>query len=181
MIIAPNGGGGSRSAGSSDEPTTSARDNKFGISGNGANFGPFFMPERISVTKERNLVRHANFCGLEDVFEVHGHNREIHISGKLRESELPAFARILDHNQPADLETPGWEGEVRVVKGEHEGPIGWEPQTGQYLYEYSLDLVSTGVDEAQHLRFYNAGILQDGLGNPLQDVTDEEADLLRGR
>ena len=164
MIIAPTlsagGGGGTTAAGGNS--SASPRDNRFGVSGNGANFGPFFMPDRISVTKERNLVRHANFCGNEDVFEVHGHNREIHVSGKLRENELPAFERLLDHNQPADLASPSWEGEVRVVKGEYEGPIGWEPQTGQYLYQYSLDLVSTGEDESGHLRYYNHGILDEG-------------------
>ncbi len=154
MDIAPNrtGGGG-------------VSDNKFSVRGNGANFGPFFMPERVSVTKERNLVRHANFCGLEDIFEVHGHNREIHVSGKLRETELTAFERLLDHNQPTDLIVPSWSGEVRVIKGEHEGPVGWEPQTRQFLYDYSIDFVSTGQDEANHLRNYNAGVLDSGSGD----------------
>lgn len=175
MIIQPIRGGGG-----GDSRTTTSHYNRFGVSGNGVNFGPFFMPERISVSKERNLVRHANFCGNEDVFEVHGHNREIHVSGKLRENEIPAFDRLLDHNQPADLETPGWEGEVRIVKGEHEGPIGWEPQTEQYLYQYSVDFVSTGKDEAQHLRFYNHGILDDGSPRTMSDLTRRERDLFRG-
>lgn len=144
---------------------SSSKDNRFSVSGNGTNFGPFFMPDRISVSKERNLVRHANFCGLEDVFEIHGHNREIHVSGKIRENELAAFERLLDHNQPADLITPSWSGEVRVVKGDHEGPIGFDPQTQQFLWEYSLDLVSTGEDEARHLRYYNHGILDKGRRN----------------
>ena len=139
--------------------------NQFSVDGNGANFSPFYMPDRISVVKKRNLVRHANFCGLEDVFEVHGENREIHIAGKLRENEYPAFERLLDHRQPADLLTPSWEGEIRVLKGDHEGPIGYDPQTKQFLYKYSLDLVSTGEDEAGHLKNYNSGILE----NPTED------------
>lgn len=145
---------------------------EFTLTGNGVNFGPFFMPDRISVSKKRNLVRHANFCGLEDVFEIHGHNREIHLSGKLRESELAAFERVLDHNRPADLIIPGWEGQVRVLEGEQEGPIGWEPQTEQYLWSYSLDLVSTGEDEAGHLRYYNEGILSDGQQDSESSRTD---------
>lgn len=158
-------------------------DGGFSVVGNGANFGPFYMPDRISVTKERNLVRHANFCGLEDVFEVHGHNREIHISGKLRESELAAFARLLDHNDTADLETPGWEGQVRVHKGEHEGPVWFDPRTKEFMYEYTLDLVSTGENEAQHLKYYNAGIVDDGREVPtsMSDLTREQQDLFRGR
>ncbi|ELY49902.1 hypothetical protein [Natronorubrum bangense] len=134
----------------------------FSISGNGIYFGPHFVPERIQIGKERNLVRHANFCGLEDVFEIHGKNREIHVSGKLRQNELQAFENVLDHNQTADLITPGFSGEIRVVKGEYEGPIGWDPMTEQYLWSYNLDLVSTGLDEAGHLRFYNKGVVDDG-------------------
>lgn len=140
-------------------------DNRFSVSGSGFEFAPFFMPERISVSKERNLVRHANFCGLEDVFEVHGHNREIHISGKMRESYLPSFARVLDHNNEADLDAPGWSGKVRVVKGEHEGPVAYDPHTKEFQYQYSLDLVSTGENEAQHIRNYNAGIVSGGGGS----------------
>ncbi len=136
--------------------------NSFSVTGNGADFGPFFMPDRISVSKKRNLVRHANFCGLEDVFEIHGHNREIHISGMMRERELSAFERLLDHNQPADLLIPGWSGEVRVVEGEQEGPVAWEPQNGEYLWKYSVDFVSTGQNEAGHLRYYNDGIVNEG-------------------
>ncbi len=156
---------------------------KFSLSGNGVYFGPFFMPDRVSVSKERNLVRHANFCGLEDVFEIHGKNREIHIAGKLRQSELPAFERVLDHNQPADLITPSdsFNGEVRVVKGDYEGPVAWEPQTGQWLWEYSLDLVSTGMNEAGHLRYFRDGIVSEGGPRPAPEPTQEQMDLFRGR
>lgn len=160
-INAPFRGGGG-GGGSREDRSSPSLKNNFGISGNGANFGPFFMPDRIAVSKERNLVRHANFCGLEDVFEIHGHNREVHVSGKLRESELPAFERVLDHRQPADLITPSWSGEIRVIKGDHEGPIGYDPQVGEFIWEYSLDLVSTGEDEDGHLKNYNYGILDDG-------------------
>ncbi len=138
---------------------------QFGIYGNGVDFAPFFLPDRFQVTKERNLVQHANFCGLEDVFEVHGHNREIHIAGKLRHSELEKFDRVIDHNQTAKLDTPAWSGEIRVRKGEYEGPVSWEPQTQQYLWEFSLDLISTGLSEPGHIRFYNdqRGVVSDGL------------------
>ena len=143
----------------------------FSLVGKDMYFGPAYVPERIQLNKERNLVRHANFCGLEDVFEIHGHNREIHVSGWLRQDELSAFERVLDHNQVADLITPGWSGRVRVVKGEHEGPEAWDPRANQWLWKYSLDLVSTGEDEARHIAWYQDGIIDDGTGS-LEGTTD---------
>lgn len=134
----------------------------FRVRGNGANFTPTYVPNRIQVGKERNLVRHANFCGLEDVFEIHGRNREVHISGNLLHSELGSFERLLDHNQEATLITPGWSGSVRVMQGDYEGPIGWDSRNNDFLWQYTLDLVSTGEDEAEHMRFAGSGIVNDG-------------------
>lgn len=139
-----------------------SRDNTFLVAGNGVSFGPYYMPDRISVSKERNLVRHANFCGLEDVFEVHGHNREIHISGRLTETELSRFNALLDHNRPTNLYSRSWSGEVRVMKGEYEGPMGIDPDVSELVWTYSLDLLSTGESEAGHLKYYNDGVVDEG-------------------
>ncbi|MFC6717884.1 hypothetical protein ACFQGT_09615 [Natrialbaceae archaeon GCM10025810] len=136
----------------------------FRIRGNGVYFAPTYVPDRIQIAKERNLVRHANFCGLEDVFEVHAKNREVHVTGTILHSELGSFERVLDHNDVADLSTPGWSGKIRVVQGDYEGPVGWDPRSGDYLWGYTLDLVSTGEDEAEHLRFAGNGIVHDGRG-----------------
>jgi hypothetical protein len=137
----------------------------FSIEGNGIYFKPTYLPDRIQVNKERKLVRHANFCGLEDVFEIHGKNREIHISGYLLENELESFKDVLDHNQETEIIIPSWEGRIRIHKGEHDGPVSWDPQESQYQWKYSVDVVSTGEDEARHISQYNDGIVSGDLSD----------------
>lgn len=110
-------------------------------------FAPFYAPERIAVTKERELNREGNFCGGEDVTDLGAKNRDIHLSGMLLESELETYEALLDNDKPLDLTTPGWSGEVMVAGGEYEGPVGRDPRNGLYFFKYSLDLVSTGRDE----------------------------------
>lgn len=156
----------------------------FSIEGNGLNFKPTYLPNRIQLNKERNLVRHANFCGLEDVFEIHGKNRELHISGILLENEKSAFRDVLDHNQRTEIITPGWSGYIRIVKGEHEGPIAWDPQEQQYQWEYSIDVLSTGESEGRHISRYNDGIISDGSSSgipSMASLTREQRDLFSGR
>ncbi|OYR54914.1 hypothetical protein DJ70_12860 [Halorubrum halodurans] len=46
-----------------------------------------------------------------------------------------------------DLVSPGWSGEVRVMDGEFEGPNGIDPVSRQNLFQFTLNLVSTGRDE----------------------------------
>jgi hypothetical protein len=140
MTIAPNpspGGGGGGGV-----PTSPA----FLLIG-ALSFGPFYAPNRLSVSKERELNRQETFCGGEDVTDMGSKNREIHVAGALLEYELAAFEALLDSADALDLTTQGWSGEVRVDGGEYEGPVGRDGRTQEYLFKYSLDLVSTGRDE----------------------------------
>lgn len=130
-------------------------------------FNPTYIPQRIQVSKERELVRHANFCGLEDVFEIHGKNREIHLAGIMLESELSDWADVVNWNNEANVITPGLKDNgmiVRVVEGEREGPVSFDPHENEYQWEYSLDLVSTGESEQRHIARYNEGIISSGGG-----------------
>jgi hypothetical protein len=111
-------------------------------------FGPFYAPKRISVTKDRDLNRQENFCGGEDVTDLGSKNRELHFAGKLLGNELLAFEALLDNDEPLDLTTPGWGGQIMVSGGEYEGPEGVDPRTGANFFTYSLDVVSTGRDES---------------------------------
>lgn len=113
-------------------------------------FAPFYVPRRFSWSKERNLDREDNFCGNEDVSDLGGKNREVHISGVIREAEIAAFGNLLDIDEPVDLISPGWSGEVRVLDGEYEGPQGSDPVTTQKTYQYTLNVVSTGRDEERY-------------------------------
>ncbi|MFC7165859.1 hypothetical protein [Halospeciosus flavus] len=135
------GGGGGR-------PAISGQDTFF-VYGSGVTFAPTYVPTRISVSKERNLNREDNFCGTEDVSDLGSKNREVHISGLIRESELDSLGNLLDANFPMRVIAPGWSGEIRVMDGEFEGPRAFDPQNREPLYKYSLNVLSTGSDEAQ--------------------------------
>lgn len=120
-------------------------------------FGPFYPPDRIKVSKERNLNRNQSMCSGEDVTDNGSKNREIHVSGVIRKSEVSAFNSLLDEEEPLDLITAGFSGEIHVRQGDFEGPVRWDPEHNEWLYEYSVDLLSTGREEDD-----NNGIIDDG-------------------
>lgn len=124
-------------------------------------FGPRFFPERIQVTKERELDRTSNFCKGEDVADKGAKNREIHVNGKLIGQERRALDRVADSNEPFTMSSTTWSGEVRVSTVEYEGPQGYHPPSESLIWEYTIDLVSTGRDEADSSTSGN-GIISDG-------------------
>lgn len=136
----------------------------FHLFGDGITFAPNYVPTRFSVGKERNLNREENFCGMEDVTDLGSKNRDLHISGVLKANEIEAFGDLLDYDDPVDMTSPGWSGEVRVASGEYEGPRATDPVDGQHLYKFSLDVVSTGRDEGTGHE-EDHGIVSDGNDN----------------
>jgi hypothetical protein len=185
--IDENGGGGSgrpnRKPGLpfliEGEDTITAQDttrNSEQFTGETLEFRPNYIPDRMKLSKERNLVRHANFCGLEDVFEVHGKNREVHISGRILKSELSSFADVLNWNNKATIITPGLPDglRVRIKKGDREGPVAWDARNKEYLWKYSLDVVSTGDSEKRHIANFSDGIASEG-----ETVDEEDAGSFR--
>ena len=163
-IIPPSGFDAFAPGGDSSSPAGSGTQDMFAIYGN-ADFAPYYVPRRFSFSKERNLDRTENFCGNEDVSDLGAKNREMHVSGLIRETELPAFNNLLDTSDPVEMVSPGWSGEVRVMDGEFEGPRSTDPATKQYLYQYSINLVSTGRDEMGS----NHGEESDPLSGPDSD------------
>ncbi|NUC72539.1 hypothetical protein HTZ84_09495 [Haloterrigena sp. SYSU A558-1] len=119
----------------------------FYITSSGLTFAPTYVPTRISISKSRNLNREDNFCGTEDVSDLGSKNREVHVSGVLRESEIPSFGNLLNANYPLTIISPGWSGEIRVMDGECEGPRAFDPRNREPLYKYSLNVLSTGKNE----------------------------------
>lgn len=130
----------------------------FEIYGNGVYFAPFFYPRDVVVGKEQKLSRDGSPCGGEDVENIGSKNREIHIVGIIRESERGALNTILDQQDEVNLITMSWSGEVRIESGEFRGPVGYDPHTNEWHWEYTLDLVSTGANETDAIP--DAGILQ---------------------
>lgn len=138
--------GETSSSGRTSEVVTKKPFIMIGDSGN--IFAPRFFPERIQVTKERELDRSSNFCEGEDVVDKGAKNRDLHINGRLIGPEKKALDRVADDGEPFTVSSTTWSGEVMVKMVEYEGPNGYHPPTNSLFWEYTMDLVSTGRDEA---------------------------------
>ena len=110
-------------------------------------FIPDYYPNRVKVTKQRDLVREKGICRAEYVKDVGTKNREIHATGYVTTQNLQDFHDMCDFGQRADLITMQWQGEVLLDQSDIEGPVGVDVQSGHFMYEYTLDFVSTGRDE----------------------------------
>lgn len=113
-------------------------------------FAPFFFPDRVQITKQREKQRQKGFCGGENVSDKGAKNREVHVTGKASGAyERQALDNIADHGGVLDMSSSAWSGEVQVKEVEYEGPTGWHPPTGSLYWDYRIDLVSTGRDEPE--------------------------------
>lgn len=155
----------------------------FEFSATDTTFRPVYYPERVAVGKKRDLVREKGICKNEYVNDVGAKNREIHAVGyvmpyqdpELRneypdngsfdpnanyyQNNLQSFHDMCDFGQRGDLITMQWSGEVLLADSDLEGPIGIDADTGHYMYEYTLDFVSTGRDE---MGVSTTGVLNEG-------------------
>lgn len=138
----------------------------FEIYGGGVYFAPFFYPNRVIVSKAQKLARDGSPCGGEDVNNIGSENREIHIVGIIRQQEKQALDSILDQDEPVNLISMSWSGEVLIEEGEYEGPVGVDPHTNEYHWQYTLDLVSTGANETTNRA-------EDGIVRPVFGALDE--------
>lgn len=117
--------------------------------GGGISFAPELFPQRIQVTKERDLNREKDYCKNEDVTDNGSKNRDIHIAGLLTRRMLPNLNTVADSGEEHTLVTATWSGEVLVDTVEVEGPTGWWPEKDTMFWKYRIDVVSTGRDEDQ--------------------------------
>lgn len=145
-LLDSGGAGGGGSASDREGSPRQLDAQPFVLSGNVV-FAPEYFPERIQVTKKRNISREENFCKGEDVVDQGPKNREIHIHGRLIGIELDAFDAVVDDGDTFTMTSTTWSGEVVVEQGDYEGPTGWHPPTGDLFWDYDLDLISTGKDE----------------------------------
>lgn len=115
------------------------------IGTDGSVFLPTFYPETVRVRRQRNLDRTQNFCSGEDVTDNGSKNPDIHVSGRMVGNEKHDFEDILDSDGVFDMTSPAKSAEVRIAEGEFEGPVGWDPNSGAYHFQYTIDLVTTGA------------------------------------
>ena len=117
-------------------------------------FTPAFYPDRFNQTSEKELRREGQQCRGEDVSVKNFKNAEFHATGVLLEENLRTFQRLLQYDGQVDMITPvSPQGglECYIKKGEVGEMEGWNPGTGaidaQWMFNYTVDLVSTGKDE----------------------------------
>lgn len=115
-------------------------------------FVPEFYPTDFTQMKKKELNRYGGGCQGESVSVKSVKNREFHVEGVVLEGEVSIFQSLLDYDAKADLIsplTPSNGAECYIKQGELKNQTGWDPHTRQWMFEYSLDLVSTGRDEGE--------------------------------
>lgn len=110
-------------------------------------FAPTFYPERFTQSKEREFDRNYRSCEGENISIKGIKNRSFHAKGTLLGSEIETFNNVVDHDGLVDIISPltpggGMECEIKNTElGEIEG---YDPVRQEWLFKYTIDLVSTG-------------------------------------
>lgn len=113
-------------------------------------FIPEFYPDSFTQMKKKELERYGGKCNGESVSIKSIKNRELHATGVILEGEVEIFRALQDIGSKVDLISPltsdgGMECYIKQAElGEQKG---WDPHNQQWMFEYTVDLVSTGRDE----------------------------------
>lgn len=113
-------------------------------------FAPNFYPDSFTQTKKKELDRYGGSCNGESVSIKKVKNREYHATGVILEGEVEIFNALIDIEGKVDLIsslTKNGGMECFIKNGELGELAGWDPHNRQWMFEYTLDLVSTGRDE----------------------------------
>jgi len=114
------------------------------------NFSPEFYPDRFNKIMDKELDRSGQQCQGEDVSIKNFKNADIHATGVCLARKIDLLDRLHKHDGKVDLYTPispngGLEAYVKKV--EVGDMAGWNPHEKEWMFEYTLDFVSTGLDE----------------------------------
>ena len=113
-------------------------------------FIPEFYPEDFTQEKKRKFNRYGSGCDGESVSIKKEKNREFHVRGVVLRRSIPIVNTIIDENGPVDIISPLTSSggvRCRVKKGQIGNVSGWDPIHEEWLFEYTLDFISTGRDE----------------------------------
>lgn len=117
-----------------------------------SDFTPYYYPSRFSVTTEKEFERTAAACAGERISIKELKNSELHINGKIHAFDLSSLDQLTYTTEPVELISPivksgGMEAYVKSVeRGELVGYDSY-PTADDWLFEYTIDLVSSGRDE----------------------------------
>ncbi|UBF21270.1 hypothetical protein HRTV-13_gp24 [Halorubrum phage HRTV-13] len=113
-------------------------------------FAPMFYPDRFVHSFDKELRREGQQCRGEDVSIKNLKNSEFHATGVVLEENLRRVQALAEHDGVVDMFTPVSpnEGMECYIKGGDVGEIeGWNPVSKQWMFSYTFDFVSTGLDE----------------------------------
>jgi hypothetical protein len=113
-------------------------------------FVPEFYPSDFTQMKKKELSRYGGNCGGESVSIKSIKNREFHVTGMILQGEISIFQSLLDFEGEVDLLsplTPAGGMECFIKQGELGNQEGYDPHSRQWMFKFTLDLVSTGHDE----------------------------------
>lgn len=114
-------------------------------------FAPEYYPKDFTAMKKTEFDRYGGNCGGETVSIKAVKNRELHAKGLMTTNGLAIFNHLMDHSGKVDLISPiipGGGMECRIKRIERGNDAGVDPVTASRLFEYSIDFISTGKDEA---------------------------------
>jgi hypothetical protein len=115
-------------------------------------FIPDYYPDRFRQTKDKKLERDGKQCEGEEITIDKIKNREFHVNGVMLEYEVGNFNQLCDFSGSVELicsMVPRGAMECVIKSSEVGENQGYDPHAEQWMFEYSLDLVSTGDDEYQ--------------------------------
>lgn len=136
-------------------------------------FEPAYYPDRFNRVMDKELNRDGQQCAGENVSIDTFKNAEIHATGVCLANKMPILETLSSHDGKVDLITPiSPNGGLKayVKKAEFGELSGWSPVKEQWMFNYTLDFVSTGLDEHQNGNFNPiVTSLLDGNSDPYAD------------
>jgi hypothetical protein len=113
-------------------------------------FAPEFYPDRFNKVMEKELNRDGQQCNGEDISIKTFKNSDIHANGVCLARNVSIIEELHKHEGKVDLYTPISPNgglEAYVKKAEVGEIDGWNPHKQEWMFQYTLDFVSTGFDE----------------------------------
>jgi hypothetical protein len=113
-------------------------------------FAPKFFPDRFNQSFDKELRREGQQCRGEDVSIKNLKNSEFHATGVVLEENLRRVQKLANHDGVVDMITPispNGGMECYIKSGDVGELEGWNPVYRQWMFNYTFDFVSTGLDE----------------------------------
>jgi hypothetical protein len=140
----------------------------FSLVSESVGFEPTYYPERVNPKRKRNIKREDSLCEGQDIIDNGGKNVDLHVEGYLIGSEKSTFWDILANGAEYRLISMPWSGFVKIKNGNLEGPIGIDDREREFVYDYTLKLVSTASREDKELTIVDAA---ETVPDPAKNIT----------